>query len=113
MEVLKNVMVAFLVLGGIFFFAVGTLGLLRLPDALTRMHAAAKADTLGAGMVLLGVALQAGPTALSLKLLVIVAFVWFTAPTATHVMARVAYRDTVFTPIVAHRVDLEDIKKGD
>jgi len=61
---------ALLVLGGFFYFA-GTLGLLRFPDVYTRLHALAKADNLGLGCVLAGLALQAESPAVALKLLLI------------------------------------------
>lgn len=59
-----------LVVGAFFFFA-GTLGLLRFPDVYSRLHALAKADNLGLGCVLLGLALQADSLAAALKLLLI------------------------------------------
>jgi multicomponent Na+:H+ antiporter subunit G len=59
-----------LCLGGFFFFA-GTLGLLRFPDIYSRLHALAKADNLGLGCILLGLALQADSLAAALKLLLI------------------------------------------
>lgn len=61
---------ALLVAGGFFFFA-GTVGLLRFPDVYSRLHALAKADNLGLGCVLLGLALQADSLAAALKLLLI------------------------------------------
>ena len=59
-----------LVVGALFFFA-GTLGLLRFPDAYSRLHALAKADNLGLGCILLGLAFQAENLAAALKLLLI------------------------------------------
>lgn len=61
---------ALLVTGAFFFFA-GTVGLLRFPDVYSRLHALAKADNLGLGCVLLGLALQADSLAAALKLLLI------------------------------------------
>ena len=48
------------ILTGIFFFFVGSLGLIRFPDALTRAHGAAKCDTLGAILILIGLIIQTG-----------------------------------------------------
>jgi multicomponent Na+:H+ antiporter subunit G len=56
---------------GAFFFFTGTVGLLRFPDVYSRLHALAKADNLGLGCVLLGLALQAESLAVALKLLLI------------------------------------------
>jgi multicomponent Na+:H+ antiporter subunit G len=56
---------------GAFFFFAGTVGLLRFPDVYSRLHALAKADNLGLGCVLLGLALQSESLAAALKLLLI------------------------------------------
>ncbi len=60
-----------LLLVGAFFYFAGTVGLLRFPDVYTRLHALAKADNLGLGCVLAGLALQAESLAAALKLLLI------------------------------------------
>ena len=62
---------ASLLIVGAFFYAAGTLGLLRFPDVYSRLHALTKADNLGLGFVLLGLALQAESIAVGLKLLLI------------------------------------------
>lgn len=78
-----------LVLGGI-FCVVGAIGLLRMPDFFTRMHAASVIETLGAGLILLGLVLQAGFTLVSVKLLMLGLLILFVSPTATHALARAA-----------------------
>lgn len=88
---LMNVMIVLLLAGGAFFFLVGTVGLIRLPDAFTRMHATTKCDTLGAGLILVGLILQQGLQMTSLKLFVILVFIWLTNPTAAHIIAKAAY----------------------
>lgn len=60
-----------LLLAGAFFFFVGTVGLLRFPDVYSRLHALAKADNVGLGCIVFGLALQADSTAAALKLLLI------------------------------------------
>ena len=60
-----------LLLVGAFFYFAGTVGLVRFPDVYTRLHALAKADNLGLGCVLAGLALQAESLAAALKLLLI------------------------------------------
>lgn len=69
---------------------IGGLGLVRLPDVFARMHAAGIIDTLGAGAVLTGLMIEAGPTLVTAKLALIVIFILFTGPTATHALARAA-----------------------
>ncbi len=83
---------AALMFAGLFFFASGTVGLLRFPDVFTRMHATTKSDTLGAGLVLLGLAFFPGDIYLKLKLMLVVVFLWISNPTAAHYMARAVYR---------------------
>lgn len=61
---------ALLVVGAAFFFA-GTVGLVRFPDVYSRLHALAKADNLGLGCVVFGLALQAESVAAAVKLLLI------------------------------------------
>jgi multicomponent Na+:H+ antiporter subunit G len=80
---------ACLVAGGVFCI-VGAVGLLRMPDFYTRMHAASVVDTLGATLVLLGLMLQAGFTLVAVKLLMVGVLIYFASPTATHALARAA-----------------------
>jgi multicomponent Na+:H+ antiporter subunit G len=88
MSILRDLFSLILMLGGLFFFFVGTMGLIRLPDVLTRMHATTKADTLGAGLIVLGVVVYFGFSLASLKALLILAFIWLTNPTAAHIIAK-------------------------
>jgi multicomponent Na+:H+ antiporter subunit G len=67
---------------------IGGFGLLRLPDVFARMHGAGMIDTLGLGAILVGLAFQAGFTLITVKLLLIVVFVFFTSPMTTHALAR-------------------------
>jgi multicomponent Na+:H+ antiporter subunit G len=76
-----------LVTGGFFYFA-GTIGLLRFPDIYTRLHALAKADNLGLGCVLLGLALQADSLAQALKLLAIWPLVLIASAVVGYTIAR-------------------------
>jgi multicomponent Na+:H+ antiporter subunit G len=78
-----------LVAGGL-FCVVGAIGLLRMPDFYTRVHAASVTDTLGVGFILLGLMLQAGWTLVTAKLVVIALLIFFTSPAATHALARAA-----------------------
>ena len=77
---------------GLFFVLSGTLGVLRLPDFYTRLHAAGMTDTLGAELILIGLILQSGFTQMSLKLLIVGFFLFVTSPTATHAVAHAAYK---------------------
>jgi len=80
-----------LLAAGGFFCVVGAIGVLRMPDFYTRMHAASVNDTLGAGLMLLGLILQAGWTLVAAKLVVIGVLIFFTSPAATHALAKAAF----------------------
>jgi len=79
-----------MLLGGGGFVLVGGIGVIRLPDLYTRMHAASLTDTLGTMLILGGIMLQAGLTLASIKLAVIVLFLLLTGPTATYALANAA-----------------------
>ncbi|HEX9275361.1 MAG TPA: monovalent cation/H(+) antiporter subunit G [Casimicrobiaceae bacterium] len=79
-----------LVTGGAFSI-IGALGLIRMPDFFTRMHAASVTDTLGAGLLIVGLILQAGFTLIAVKLLFLGLFIFFTSPAATHALVKAAF----------------------
>lgn len=72
------------------FAVIGALGLVRMPSLFTRMHAASVTDTLGAGLILLGLAAQAGFTLTTAKLAVLGLLIAFASPTAMHALAKAA-----------------------
>ena len=87
------------IVGGLFFMLVGTLGILRMPDVYTRLHAAGMTDTMGAGLLILGMCLQTAGGILNgdwqywsvlFRLVFVYAFLLFTSPIATHAVARAA-----------------------
>jgi len=78
-----------LVAGGL-ACAIGGLGMLRMPDFYTRIHAASVSDAVGAGLILAGLLLQAGSVLVALKLVVVGLLIFFTSPAATHALARAA-----------------------
>ncbi len=79
-----------LLLGGGFFVVTGGIGLLRMPDFFARLHPAGLVDTLGAGLIILGLILPAGFTQVSAKLVLILVFLFLTSPTATHAVSNAA-----------------------
>jgi multicomponent Na+:H+ antiporter subunit G len=80
---------ASLIAGGV-FCVIGAVGMLRMPDFYTRLHAASVIETLGGGLILLGLLLQAGFTLVAAKLLIVALLVFFASPTATHALAKAA-----------------------
>ena len=81
-----------LILLGVFFLFMGSVGLIRFPDFYARMHAAGKCDTLGSLLLLAGLACYGGVTIASIKILAIALFIFLTSPTATHAIARAALK---------------------
>ena len=75
---------------GAFFFLAGTVGLLRFPDTLTRLHALTKADNLGLGLVVLGLLPQAGSLRIAFKLVCIWLLVLLAGATVSQLIARAA-----------------------
>jgi multicomponent Na+:H+ antiporter subunit G len=84
----------FLVSAGAVFFLAGTVGLLRFPDALTRLHALTKADNLGVGLIVLGLLPQAANWADALKMIVIWLLVLLASAVASQLIARVAHHES-------------------
>lgn len=90
MEVALQVLSWIFLLGGSFFAIVGGIGVLRMPDLFTRLHAAGVTDTMGAGLILVGLMFQAGLTLVTLKLILLLGFVWFSSPVSTYALSRAA-----------------------
>lgn len=84
-----------LLAAGLFFNLTAVVGILRLPDFFTRLHAMGKCETAGLSLSLLGLALLARDPAVAVKLVLILAFVALANPTATHALARAARRSGV------------------
>ena len=93
---MRTLFMSIFMVGGLFFFMVGTLGILRFPDVFTRAHSAAKCDTLGALLCLVGLIIFSGFNFISLKILFILIFIWITNPIATHLIARAEYYRNIY-----------------
>lgn len=83
-EIIGGVLIA----AGAFFFVIGAVGIYRMPDVFTRMHAAGISDTAGAGLLLIGMMFYAGLTLVTVKLAIILVIILFTSPIATHALAQ-------------------------
>ncbi len=80
-----------LLISGSFFVIVGGIGLLRLPDFYTRVHAASITDTVGAWLIILGLLLQVEHTLVGIKLIMILLFLILTSPLSSHALTKAAY----------------------
>ena len=90
MSAAVDILSAVLLLVGTLFTLIGGTGLLRLPDFFTRLHGASVTDTLGAGAILLGLALRAGWSKLMWKILALLLIMALLSPSAAHALARAA-----------------------
>jgi len=87
-----NIMSAILILAGVFFYLAGSIGLLRLPDLYSRLHALTKADNLGLGLLAAGLSLHSQDLFIMLKLLLVWLAVLAASATSAHLIARQARR---------------------
>jgi multicomponent Na+:H+ antiporter subunit G len=88
---MSDVITSFLLVSGSLFSLVAALGMLRLPDTIMRMHAATKAGTLGAGLILIAEAVFYQEIGITLRALAAITFLLMTAPVAAHLIGRAAY----------------------
>lgn len=95
MEMFADVLSWICILGGLFFIVVGAVGVIRMPDIYTRLHAAGMTDTMGAGLMLIGMTFQAGFTLVAVRLILIWGFLLFTSPIGTFALARAALKGNV------------------
>ena len=106
-ELILDLISAGLLAAGSIFVLIGAFGLIRLPDFYTRLHAAGITDTLGAELILLGLMFQAGLSLVTIKLILISLFIFFTSPTATHAVANAA-RVMGLKPMLVPDKDLDN-----
>lgn len=88
---MTEIIAALLMLVGTGFMSVAAIGLIRLPDLYTRMHAITKAGTLGIGLLLVGVAVYMGDISFTTRAVVVILFVLLTAPVSAHMIGRAGY----------------------
>jgi multicomponent Na+:H+ antiporter subunit G len=80
----------FIVAGSVFVL-IGGVGLIRLPDFYTRIHAAGITDTMGAWLILIGLMFSAGWTLVTVKLVMLLYFLAATSPLSSHALAKAAF----------------------
>ena len=83
---------------GTLALVIGSLGLIRLPDVFSRIHAVGMMDTAGVGFIVLGMMIHEGFSLISVKLAAVAVFLFFTSPIATHAVAQVAHKSG-FSPV--------------
>jgi len=88
---MKEWICAILLVGGSLFMLVAAIGILRFPDLFTRMHAATKAASFGVGLMLTSVAIHFAEFWVSIEVILVIGFIFLTAPVASHMIGRAAY----------------------
>lgn len=92
---LREIASSCLILLGVVFMLISSIGILRLPDFYIRMSAITKGATLGVGLILLGMAIYFNQADIFFKVFIIITFIFITAPVAAHVIARTAVHNRV------------------
>ena len=93
MSIVVDILSGILLIAGAAFVVIGGVGMLRMPDFFTRLHAAGITDTAGAGLILLGLLLQAGFGIIGIKLILMFLLIFIASPTASHALAKSALYD--------------------
>lgn len=112
MDMITAVVTCVLILGGAFFALVAAIGINRLPDLYTRMHAASKAGTVGSGLLLLAVGVHSGDLAVFARALAGFFFFILTAPVSAHLLAKAAHQVGYAMSVSSARDDLKKSRRG-
>lgn len=113
MSLIADIFSWIFILLGSAFVLIGAIGLIRFPDVFSRMHAAGITDTLGVGLMFLGMIVQSGLTLVSLKLVLIILFMFFASPTATHALAQAALGSGLKPELAEDRTAKPKNEEGD
>ncbi len=105
MSVIIEILSWFLILTGGAFTIIGAVGQLRFPNFWARLHAASVSDSAGVILLILGMCLQAGPTLITVKLLVIGLFLFVTGATSTHATASAALVSGLKPPVLKEKTE--------
>ena len=95
MSGIQDIAGGLLIVIGAFFYLVGAIGIYRMPDVFTRMHAASVSETLGVGLLIAGMMILAGFTLVTVKLAIILGIIAITSPIATHALAQAALHEGI------------------
>jgi len=105
-DIIRLVLAAIFLFSGLFTLGIATFGLFRLNNALNRLHAAAKCDTLGALLVLVSLAVIVGPSFTALKFFILIAFIWITNPVSVFMIARA---EVLTNPKIEEECDVTEL----
>lgn len=88
----REILAALFMLGGAVFFVASAIGMVRLPDFYTRLHASGNSETLGCMLSFIGLMIYEGLTLTSLKMAVVFTIVFVANPIGTHILSKAAYK---------------------
>lgn len=89
---IREIIAVLLIVCGLFFLLASAIGIIRLPDFYTRLHASGNSETLGLMLSFLGLVIYEGFTLLSVKLIIVFLLVFLANPIGTHILGKVAYK---------------------
>tara|TARA_A100001011_G_scaffold74231_1_gene76178 strand:+ start:52911 stop:53234 length:324 start_codon:yes stop_codon:yes gene_type:complete len=89
-----NIAYFFLIIGSLFLL-VGAIGLIRMPDVFTRMHAVSVMESTGATLIIFGLIIYSGFSTISIKLIIILLAIIYISSVATHALARACIHDDI------------------
>ena len=107
---IRVIIAGILMISGLFVLGIATVGIFRFSTMLNRIHVAAKCDTLGALLVLSGLIVLSGWTVFSLKLGLVIMFLWLCNPAASHLVARAEVKTN---PELERICDFVDMTEGE
>ena len=107
----RIIVAGILILSGLFALGIATIGIFRFSAMLNRIHVASKCDTFGALLILLGLMVMSGWTIFSLKLFLVIVFLWLCNPVASHLIARSEVRTNPNLEAICDFVDKTEGEK--
>jgi len=106
MELIRYILVSIFFFGGLFIIGVATIGLFRLKTPLNILHAAAKCETMGAFMIIISLMILSGLTLATLKLFILVIFIWLTGPLSAYMIGR---EEVLTNPNIEEECEVKEI----
>ena len=110
---IRVIIAGFFMLAGLFVLGIATIGIFRFSTMLNRIHVAAKCDTLGALLMLSGLIILSGWNVFSLKLLLVIIFLWLCNPAASHLVARAEVKTNPNLDLICDYVDMTKKNEGE
>lgn len=110
---IRIIIAGILILTGLFTFGVATIGMFRMSHMLNRIHVASKCDSMGALLVMSGLIVLSGWNVFSLKLALVIVFLWLCNPAASHLVARAEVKTNAELEMLCDFVDMTKGEKPD